>query len=529
MTYGRPGVYINETLLTAPIASSGAANAAGAALGVFSQGPTALTLVTSWYDFVKKFGGFSVTYPATFGVNQFFANGGTELYVKRIVSATTLNGTKASVGLPKSTGVGAIVGTVTSKIVGSAGNSLRVRIYQQSGSSLYNFSVYQESVPAGTDVDATTDVLLESYDNLVFNDVSSVDYAATVVNMLSATVTMTLTGTDTPATQALTAVLPLSGAAATDATVLATDYTAALAIDGTSELDNVSRPLVLFAPELYRKFYIDNSNTDATAKTSLGTVQDQMITWANSGSGFAVLDTAPGLTTNAAIDYATTKTASSQAAVYYPNVYISDPVSTRRGALRLVGPAGAVAGLYLATDKLKGPFKAPAGINTQVTTAVSLERSFTSADLDSLNNGTYGATVGKPVNAVRNVPGSGVVVMGARTLKQDGTANRYVSMRRSLIYIKKRIENATAFAVFQNNDYKLWAQINTALTVFLNEYRNQGGLTGATPAQSFYVKVDGENNTSTTIATGVVNIEVGVALQYPAEFVVINLSQITGN
>jgi phage tail sheath protein FI len=61
----------------------------------------------------------------------------------------------------------------------------------------------------------------------------------------------------------------------------------------------------------------------------------------------------------------------------------------------------------------------------------------------------------------------------------------------------------------------------------LNDYRNQGGLRGATPAEAFFVKCDAENNTADQIAQGQVNIEVGVALQYPAEFVVITLSQKT--
>jgi phage tail sheath protein FI len=136
---------------------------------------------------------------------------------------------------------------------------------------------------------------------------------------------------------------------------------------------------------------------------------------------------------------------------------------------------------------------------------------------------------GSPVNAVRNVPGAGIVVMGARTLLQDGTANRYVNTRRSLIYVKKQLEDLTQFAVFQNNDYRLWAQLTTVISVFLNEYRNQGGLRGETPADAYYVKVDEENNTPESIANGQVNIEVGVALEYPAEFVVITLSQIAGN
>jgi phage tail sheath protein FI len=175
----------------------------------------------------------------------------------------------------------------------------------------------------------------------------------------------------------------------------------------------------------------------------------------------------------------------------------------------------------MATDKLYGPFKAPAGIRATLRGAVALERAFTSTELDSLNSGS------RPVNALRNLPGAGVVAMGARTQLQDGTANKYVNMRRSLNYIRKQLELLTEFALFENNDERLWAIIRTNIAVFLGEYRNQGGLRGETEEQAFFIKVDAENNPQATITQGQVHIEVGVALQYPAEFVVINLSQKT--
>jgi phage tail sheath protein FI len=175
------------------------------------------------------------------------------------------------------------------------------------------------------------------------------------------------------------------------------------------------------------------------------------------------------------------------------------------------------------TDATTGPFKAPAGIGTTVQGAIALERAFTSSDLDNMNSASA------PVNAIRQIPGAGISVMGARTLKQDGTANKYVNMRRSLIYVRKKMSDLTQFALFENNDERLWERIDSVLVSFLNEYRNQGGLRGATPADSFYVKVDAENNPDNLIAQGEVHIEVGVALQYPAEFVVITLSQKTVN
>jgi phage tail sheath protein FI len=117
--------------------------------------------------------------------------------------------------------------------------------------------------------------------------------------------------------------------------------------------------------------------------------------------------------------------------------------------------------------------------------------------------------------------------MGGRTLKQDNTANRYVAMRRSLIYIEKRLNDLAQFAIFETNNETLWARLTTVLGNFLNDYRNQGGLRGETADAAFFIKCDTENNTPATIAAGEVHVEVGVALEYPAEFIIINLSQKT--
>jgi phage tail sheath protein FI len=125
------------------------------------------------------------------------------------------------------------------------------------------------------------------------------------------------------------------------------------------------------------------------------------------------------------------------------------------------------------------------------------------------------------------LPGAGIVAMGARTLLQDGTANTYVNTRRSLIFLKKSLSDLTQFALFENNDSRLWARIRASVSVFLTGYLNLGGLRGDAPAQAFYVKCDAENNPQSSILNNQVNIEIGVALQYPAEFVVITLSQNT--
>jgi phage tail sheath protein FI len=505
MSYGRPGVYVNETLtaVSEPLVNAPTANAAGAVVGAFAQGPSTLTLVTSWFDFVKLFGGYNANYPATFGVGQFFLNGGSELYVQRVLHS---DAAAASVLVTRGTGSGTVA-TVTAKAKGDDGNNLRVKLTAAArGGSYFDLVVTKETV-SGTSSDITNDVVLENYNNVVFDAPTSPDYVETVVNFYSPYITISVAdNTNAPTTS----VLPLTaGANGTAATV--SDYTAVVAVDGSSPFDVISRPLVIFAPEI----------TKVLGDTDGASVQNALTAWAATGDGFAVLDVPSGKTPAAAITYASGLTASAKGAVYYPSLYIQDPIGRSSQAVRLVGPAGAVAGLYLATDRAYGPYKAPAGLNSGLVNVVALERSFTSANLDSLNSAS------KPVNAIRNLPGAGFVVMGARTLKQNGTADRYVNMRRSLTYIRNNLKSLTQFAIFENNDSKLWASIITTLGVFLNEYRNAGGLSGGSAPAAFYVKCDSTNNTPQTIANGEVHIEVGVALEYPTEFVVINLSQKT--
>ena len=507
MTYSRPGVYISERLLPAPIAVLGTANAAGAALGAFAQGPTTVTRVTSWYDFVQKFGGYSTAFPATFGVGQFFQNGGSELWVRRVLAS---DAAAATASIPRS-GVGAAIGSVTAKNLGADGNNLRFQLTAANISGYYNFYVYKESAASSSDSSPDNDVLIEQYTNVVLDNTASSDYLPTVIALNSDNVIVAITdNANLPATSRI----PLTSGSNGTAPVAA-DYVSAVASFGV-----IDQPLVVFAPEVIGVLGSSNGKT----------VHDAIIAWCGSNNGFAVVDTDDNLSADSAIDYATSLAATSYAAVYYPNIFIADPLGRSSTSLRKIGPAGSIAGLYIYTDKQTGPFKAPAGIRANVRGAIALEKTLTAAELDSLNTGVKSNnSVGKPVNALRNLPGAGVVSMGSRTLLQDGTANRYVNMRRSLIYIRKNLNDLTQFALFENNDENLWSRIRTVLGVFLNDYRNQGGLRGATQTEAFYIKCDAENNSTSDIANGEVHIEVGVALQYPAEFVVITLSQKTAN
>lgn len=541
-TYGRPGVYINERLLPAPIAVLGTADAAGACIGKFAQGPETVTRITSWYDFVKTFGGYSSSYPATFGVGAFFQNGGSELYVRRVLPSTADAAAGTIVDAVANSNP-ATLATVTAKSKGAEGNLLRFEITRSSltvndtevdadyTTGAYNLVIYKEG-GATSDNEAGNDLIVEQFSNVVFNDPLSSDYIETVVNLYSQTVTVTVATPQTPINWAqvspvIGSRVALVGGSDGDADPAYSDYVAAL-----DDFTVVERPLVMFVPAIHDEI----PQTSGSGATGPAQLYDQLISLSQSNNWFTVLETAPAVNAagapltnvNTALTWASARQASSYAAVYYPHFYISDPVGRSPQSLRKVGPSGAIAGLYLTTDKQFGPFKSPAGLRASVRGAVALERNFTSSDLDQLNSGTQdNGTVGASVNAIRSVPGAGIVSMGARTLLQDGTANKYVNMRRSLMYIRKSLKDLTEFALFENNDERLWARLRTTISVFLTDYWNQGGIRGVTASQAFFVKVDAENNPENLIAQGEVHIEVGVALQYPAEFVVINLSQKT--
>jgi len=74
----------------------------------------------------------------------------------------------------------------------------------------------------------------------------------------------------------------------------------------------------------------------------------------------------------------------------------------------------------------------------------------------------------------------------------------------------------------------LWAAIRLNVASFMQTYFLKDAFQGKTPDQSYFVKCDSETTTQTDIDNGIVNILVGFAPLQPAEFVVIQIEQLTG-
>jgi len=223
--------------------------------------------------------------------------------------------------------------------------------------------------------------------------------------------------------------------------------------------------------------------------------------------GFALNGDASGALDKAAGDYG---------AIYYPWVLAADPIGVGRNPRILLPPSGFVAGIYARTDNTRGVFKAPAGTDAGVSGALATATMVGDLEQDTLN------PVG--VNAIRTVPGSGIVVWGTRTIGSNAEW-RYIPVRRMAIFLRVSIYYGIQWAVFEPNDEPLWASLRLNIRSFMLTQFRAGAFQGRTPDEAFFVKCDSTTTTQQDIDLGIVNILVGFAPLKPAEFIVLKLSQ----
>jgi phage tail sheath protein FI len=203
-------------------------------------------------------------------------------------------------------------------------------------------------------------------------------------------------------------------------------------------------------------------------------------------------------------------------ALYYPWIKVANPRNGGRPIM--VPPCGHMMGIWCRTDQSRGVFKAPANETPRGVLGLAYETNMREQEL--LN------PLG--INCIRNFANynRGYKVWGARTLVEpDNIQWRYISVRRLLSYIEKSIEIGTQWVVFEPNDQDLWARVTRTVSTFLTRLWREGALFGGSPAESFYVKCDGELNTHDTMMMGRLYVEIGVCPVRPAEFVIFRISQ----
>lgn len=507
-TYTNPGVYVSESAFVSRTARSNSSRSSAVFFGEASRGPEEATLVDSWSTFKTLYGDISPSYDLGYAVYHYFANGGRDAYIVRVPASGATKASATVTYKPQGTGSSVTATLFAAKAIskGTWGNSLKVNVIPSTITTATATQVPSFTLAVTLANSNGVDVEVERW-NEVSVDPSSNRYLYTVINNYSkyitidaytslvpqptASATFTLTSGNTSFS---------SGSDGASAGVVASDYTTAL-----SKLDVIEGVLLL----------------NAVNRTDTLTVNEFLTKAESRGNSFVIIDPVIGDGSSSSIaGVVGNYNSSNYGAVYYPALKMVDPSKTGPGAIRVTAPGGAIAGAYVRTEIERNVAKAPAGYNVDVRGAIGLEFQFTEAQAGSLYSNNH-------VNMLKAVPGGGIIINGARTLDKDAPG-KFIPTRRTLNYLKQVLKEATAFAVFEPNDSRLWDTLSIGVSGLLADFWRTGGLKGASAREAFYVICDSSNNTATTIDNGEVHIEVGVSLQSPAEFVVINISQWTG-
>jgi len=212
-----PGVYVEE-IPSGVHTITGVATSTAAFVDAFARGPLNVPVqMLSLADFQKTFGGLSANSEASYGIQQFFLNGGSNAYVVRVIGASAVT---AAIALMDKPGGGVMLTASAGQMIsgksvpnpGLWGNNLRLDVdfNTTDPAKLFNLSV--------AEVDPNTGSVLasESYRNL---NMTSGDpaFAVDVVNAGSKRIQLSTPGAGRPAaTGTLSGALPVAPAIPAD-------------------------------------------------------------------------------------------------------------------------------------------------------------------------------------------------------------------------------------------------------------------------------------------------------------------------
>jgi len=198
---------------------------------------------------------------------------------------------------------------------------------------------------------------------------------------------------------------------------------------------------------------------------------------------------------------------SKYSAGYYPWQKFYDTV---RECESYIPPEGMVVGTMVRMDRQKGINRAPAGTSAQLVDSLGPERELSKQDLEYLS---------ADLNCIIKKPGYGILVWGCRT-STNGSQSRYINNRRYLNYLKVTLQQGMQYIVFNPaNKTETYIQGSLTLESFLRAEWREGRLVGNTAQDAFYVNWTGSVNPKELTDRGIMTFEIGVSLEVPGEFV----------
>ncbi|WP_299336107.1 phage tail sheath C-terminal domain-containing protein [uncultured Psychroserpens sp.] len=188
--------------------------------------------------------------------------------------------------------------------------------------------------------------------------------------------------------------------------------------------------------------------------------------------------------------------------------------------MNTIPPSGAIAGIYADVDATRGVWKAPG--NVSVSGIIGLTDDINDKEQRTMNK----HETGKSINAIRAFTGRGKLVWGARTL--DGNSNdwRYINVRRLANMIEESTKKACMNFVFEPNVKQTWVNVKGMISNYLTTLWGDGALAGAKAEDAFFVSVGlGETMDANDINNGRMIVKIGYAPSRPAEFIVLEFTQ----
>jgi hypothetical protein len=493
-TYLSPGIYTRETdfsFYVKQISSSSAAM-----VGVAEKGPVNKPmLVTSWEQFINRFGAYINDGYLAYAARAFFDNGGSVLYVNRIAHLTdptdrdTLTAVKSTSVLPNRQATPADTLRVLAVNEGAWGDRLSVSIEDGSLDPANHFNL---TVRFKGDVVEVFKVLSmdESKANhveLAINDRS--DFIT--VEDLAATSGV---AADRPAVGSY----PLSGGSNGLGDLVDADYigdpsqhTGIFAFDEIDALNLLMVPGVTTAPVINAAIVYAESRKDLLfiADTPIHLEPLEAVDFRKG----------QGMYSHAAFN-------SSYAALYYPWIEISDPVTSRS---KLVPPCGAVAGCIARSDQKTNVWNAPAGIDRgRIFNTLSVAYKTSRGERDVLYP--------EGINVIAVFPDTGINIWGQKTLQSQPSAVDRINVRRLMMFMEEAISESSRFVVFEPNHPQTWRALSRLINPFLQDIKDKGGV------YDFAFQCDEETNTPVVIDRNEMVARVFVKPTKTAEFIELN-------
>ncbi|MDF2177345.1 phage tail sheath subtilisin-like domain-containing protein [Aliiglaciecola sp. CAU 1673] len=517
-SYLHPGVYIEEIPSgSKPI--EGVATSVAAFVGAANRGPVgAPILVGKFEDYVQTFGNIASEQDAMgLAVMAFYLNGGKAAYICRLAGAGHAAAEATFDGDDGGGGAATDLLTVTASSPGTWANQYFILISNADiAARTFDLSVGLRDSDGIFDakesfVGLSMDSSDENFAELQINGVSGlINVSVNAPGNEAVTDTPSVDGDGNPNGEALT-----GDTAGNDGAALgANDY--------TSFYNNILRKVrdvsIMVLPG--QQWAADGSGNAAISATRAHCEATK--------SRVLIIDPPANLELAQAATVTTMALpTSTYTALYYPWVSMANPLynvdlNPTAAKTVLVPPSAFAAGMWTKIDGKRGVWKAPAGVEAQLTAAAGLAFEVEDLEQDQLN------PLG--INCFRKLPSFGSVIWGARTLATKADPEwRYVPVRRTAIFIEQSIYNGIQWAVFEPNDHPLWGALRANIGAFMNGLFRAGAFQGAKASDAFFVRCGlGDTMTQGDIDRGQVIVIVGFAPLKPAEFVIVRIQQKVG-